>query len=81
MTTKFILLTGVSEQSTEDGIRKWMLQFGQVLHVEFIREGDAANRVAVVEMEISDAQAFFIVSRVSDYWHEGALVSARILIH
>ena len=31
--------------------------------------------------EVSEAQAFFIVSRISNYWHQSSLVSARLLSH
>jgi hypothetical protein len=81
MATKVLLLTGLGATSTEDGVREWMRGFGPVRHVEFVRDGNPAAPVAVVEMEISEAQAFFIVSRISDYWHEGSLVSARLMVH
>lgn len=81
MTTKVLLLTGLDAASSEDRIREWIRQFGPVRHVEFVRDGDATAPIAVVEMDISEAQAFFIVSRISDYWHEGALISARLMAH
>ncbi|HEX8964181.1 MAG TPA: RNA-binding protein [Rhodocyclaceae bacterium] len=81
MTTKVILLTGLGAASTADGIREWMRRFGPVVHVDFVRDGNAAAPLAVVEMEVSEAQAFFIVSRLTNYWHEGSLVSARLMVH
>jgi len=81
MATKVILLSGLRAASTEDGVREWMRGFGPVTHVAFVRDGNAAAPLAVVEREISEAQAFFIVSRISDYWHEGSLVSARLMVH
>ena len=81
MTTKAILLTGLRSTISVDGIRDWMCEFGPVYHVEIVRGGNAAAPLAVVEMEVSEAQAFFIVSRISNYWHEGSLVSARLLFH
>lgn len=81
MTTKKILLTGLGPATTEGEIHSWLSGYGQVIHVDLVREGDAQAPIAVVEMDISDGQAFFVVSRISSYWHDGALVSARLLIH
>jgi hypothetical protein len=81
MTTKTLLLTGLNAGSTEDGIREWMRRFGPVTHLKFVRDGNAAAPVALVEMQVSEAEAFAITSRISDYWHEGSLVSARLMLH
>lgn len=78
---KKILLMGLSPTVTEAGIRSWLSGFGAVRTVELVREGDAAAPVAVIEMDISDGQAFFIESRICNYWHDGSLVSARLLNH
>jgi hypothetical protein len=76
---KKIMLMGLSPTTTEDGVRSWLNGYGQVSHVDIVREGDDHAPIAVVEMDISDEQAFFVVSRISSYWHDGALVSARLL--
>jgi len=78
---KKILLTGLGPASDEAGIREWLGEFGAIVAVEFVRDGDAKAPLAVVAMEITDGQAFFIVSRISNYWHDGSLVSARLLPH
>lgn len=78
---KHLLLTGLSPTATETAIRSWLSGFGSVVGVDLVREGSAATPVAVVQMDISDGEAFFIVSRISNYWHEGALISARLLPH
>lgn len=78
---KKIMLMGLSPTTTEDGVRTWLSGYGQVNHVDLIREGDAQAPLAVVEMNISDGQAFFVVSRIQSYWHDGSLVSARLLVH
>ncbi len=75
-----ILLMGLSPTTTEAEVRTWLSSFGPVLSVDIVREGDAKAPVAVVEMDITDAQAFRIVSRISNYWHDGSLVSARLLV-
>ncbi|HEX8989888.1 MAG TPA: hypothetical protein VF816_18155 [Rhodocyclaceae bacterium] len=77
MATKTILLTGLGRTATENGIRDWMRNFGPVVQVDFVRDGDASAPLAMVQMDVSEAEAFFIVSRISGYWHDGSLVSAR----
>ena len=78
---KKILLIGLNTAATAAGVRSWLSGFGAVLRVDLVREGNAQAPVAVVEMDISDGQAFLIVSRINGYWHEGSLVSARLLPH
>jgi len=78
---KKILLMGLGPNTTEDGVRSWLSGFGTVIDVELVREGDSTAPVALVQMDITDAEAFFIVSRVCNYWHDGSLVSARLLNH
>jgi hypothetical protein len=72
---------GLGLTATEDGIRSWLSGFGPVRNVVFVREGSARAPVALVDMDIADAQAAFIVSRIQNYWHNGSLVSARLLLH
>lgn len=78
---KKILLLGLSPTTTEAGVRSWLSRYGQVSHVAFVREGGIRNPIAIVEMAISDGLASFVVSRISRYWHDGALVTAYLLIH
>jgi hypothetical protein len=81
MTTKTILVTGLGCGVTEVGVQSWLARFGPVVQVDMIREGNAANPYALVQMDIGDAAAATLVSRLSNYWHEGALVSAWLLHH
>lgn len=81
MTTKKILLTGFGSGVTEVGIHSWLGRFGTVVRVDIIREGHAADPLALVEMQIGNGTAAFLVSRLSNYWHEGRSVSARLLHH
>jgi hypothetical protein len=78
---KKILLRGLSPTTTEAGIRTWLSRYGQVSHVAIVRDGDIQKPVAVVEMAIADELAFFVVSQIHRYWHDGSLVSAYLLIH
>lgn len=78
---KRILLIGLTATASEAGIRSLLSGFGAVRNVNLVREGDASAPLAVVEMDISDGQAFFIVSRLSNYWHDGSLINARLMTH
>ena len=81
MTTKKILIMGLGAGTTEAAIRSLLGRFGPVVQVSIVREGDADNPVALVEMDIDDAAAANLVFRLSNYWHEGAIVTARLLHH
>lgn len=78
---KKILLIGLAPTATEAGIRSWLNGFGTVCNVALVREGNSMAPVAMVDIDISDAQATFIVSRIQNYWHDGSLVSAHLLLH
>lgn len=78
---KKILIMGLSATASEAGIRSWLNGFGPVVNVEIIRDGDAKAPLAIVAMDLTDGQASFIVSRIQCYWHDGSLVSARLLMH
>jgi hypothetical protein len=75
MTTKKILLTGLGATTTEESILAWLGEFGPVLRVDIIRDGDTEHPVVLVEMGIGSEAAANLVLRLSDYWHEGKQVS------
>jgi hypothetical protein len=81
MTSKNILLMGLRATASEAGVHSLLSAFGAVRKVALVRDGDPTAPVALVEMDINDGQAFLIVSRISRYWHDGSLVSARLLNH
>jgi hypothetical protein len=81
MTTKKSLLMSLSAPASETGIRSLLNDFGSVRKVDLVREGDPTAPIAVVEMDVSNGQAFLIVSRISRHWHDGSLISARLLNH
>lgn len=78
---KKIMLTGLAPEVTEAAIKTSLEKVGPVRHVTIIRDGDPANPVVIVEMDISDLQAFNLVSRVTDFWHDGHTINARLLLH
>jgi hypothetical protein len=78
---KKIMLTGLGGDVSEQRIRESLERVGPVVNVTIIREGDASTPVVIVEMDINDEQAFRITSRVTDYWHDGHMLNARLLLH
>ena len=81
MVTKKFAITGLGPATTKDSVLIWLGSFGPIVDVEIIRDGDAAAPIAVVEMDIGDEQAFLLTSRISNYWHDGYIVSASLLHH
>lgn len=79
---KRILLTGISPESTEESLRTAIEpHFGPIDRVEIVRDGDAGNPMAILDMPLSDQQAFRMVQRITDIWHDGRRVNARLLLH
>jgi hypothetical protein len=81
MATKTILLTGLASGATELGVQSWLDNLGIAARVGVFHEEDTSNPYALVQMDISDAAAAALVSRLNHYWHEGAMVSAWLLHH
>ena len=78
---KKIMFTGLSPEVTEETVRTSLEKLGPVHSVSIVRDGDAQSPVVVVQMELSDEQAFNLTSRVTDYWHDGHMINARLLLH
>lgn len=78
---KKIMLTGLQPDVTEEGIKEALEKFGPVLRVSIIRDGDPNAPWVIVEMAISDVEAYQLTSRVTDIWHNGKMVNARVLLH
>jgi len=81
MSTKKFLLVGIGADSTEESIATWMSRFGPIQHVKIIRDGDPNDPVALLEMAIGDGAAAYLLSHLAGYWHEGRLLTARLLHH
>lgn len=78
---KKILLTGVAIDISEERVREKFASVGPVHAVEIIREGDPDHPMVIVTLDISDELAFTIVSRVTNFWHEGNLITAQLMLH
>ena len=78
---KKIMFSGLLPDVTEEAVRKSLEKVGPVHTVSIIKDGDASAPLVIVEMDISDVQAFQLPSRVTDYWHDGHMINARLLLH
>lgn len=81
MSTKKFLIVGISADSTEESIGAWMSRFGPIQQVKIIRDGDPNDPVALLEMDIGDGATVYLLSHLTGYWHEGRLLTARLLHH
>lgn len=79
MTTKKFLLMGIDADSNEESLRTWLSRFGQIERVEIIRDGNPDAPVALVEMHIGDGAAGYMLYHLTDYWHDGKLITAQLL--
>lgn len=75
-----LLMTGLSSEATEDRVKAGMEKLGPVTQVEIIEKGNGAAW-AIIEMPITDEQAFRITRQVTDIWHDGQFVNISILNH
>ena len=78
---KKIMFSGLDASVTEEAVRAQLEQLGPVRSVTIARDGDASSPLVIVEIDISDDLAYRITSRVSDYWHNGQMINARLLLH
>jgi len=81
MTTKKFLIMGLVANSTEASIHTLLRRFGLVERVAIIRDGNPDEPVALVEMGIGDGAAAYLLSHLSDYWHQGKRITAQLLHH
>lgn len=78
---KKILFNGLPAEVTEEGIRTSLEKLGPVHSVTIFRDGDPQAPAVVVEMDISDELAFNLTTRVTEFWHDGRMLNAHLLLH
>ena len=81
MATKKILIKGLGADASEATVRSRLDRFGPVVRIDIIHEGSAADPAALVEMDIGDKAAEYLVYRLNRFRHEDAVVSALLLNH
>lgn len=79
---KTIVLTGLASTVTEEEIRALLeVHYGSVEKVEIVRDGNPDLPLALVHMPLSDEAAFTLVQRLTDLWHSGHRINARLMLH
>ena len=76
-----LLVTGLRLGVTVDEVRLGMEKLGPVDTIEIVssqRENEK-DCWAIVEMPISAEKAEQIANRVTDLWHDGAMVNIRVM--
>ncbi len=75
-----LLLTGLPMDATVDRVKSGMEKLGPVTEVEIVDKGLGAVW-AIVEMPITDDQAFRMTRQVTDIWHDGKFVNLTVMNH
>ena len=78
---KKILLTGLNSDVTAEKLGEALSRFGEVIAVQIVRDGDPDAPIAIVQMNISDQQSHILTTRITDIWHAGQRVNARLILH
>ena len=78
---KKIMFTGIGPEATEEAIRESLERVGPVVDVTIVRDGDPKHPYVVVTMNIDDDTAYRLTTRVTDYWHNGHMINARMMLH
>lgn len=78
---KKIMLTGFDGGIDEQTIRQALDKVGPIHRIQIIRDGNTDSPVVIVEMAISDELAHKLTNRVTDYWYDGHMVNAHVLLH
>ena len=81
MAMKKFLLTGFGPATTKENIQSFLGEFGPVVEVDILRDGNATLLVAFVEMDIGDEQALHLTSRFNNFRHEGHRVNVWRVLH
>lgn len=76
------MLTGLPPDTDAARIRAEIEpHFGTIERVEIVREGTDEHPWAILHMYLDDEAAFRLTQRITDIWHQGHRVNARLLLH
>lgn len=76
-----ILLTGLQPDFDPLALRERMAQFGPVVDVQTVRDGDPQQPWAVVEMALGVAEATEVARRIDGIHHVDRFIRARVMLH
>ena len=74
-----ILIRGLDAGISEDAIRSRLERFGPVVRIIIERDGRAPLPTALVEMDVSDLAAQYLVFRLNSLWQPHADTRAELL--
>jgi len=78
---KKILLTGLPPDVDPDKLKERMAQFGPVLRIDIITEGDAGNPWVIVEMDLELVAAQAIAQRIDGIYYIDRFIGAHVMTH
>lgn len=76
---KKILIKGLDAAVGEAAIRSGLARFGSVVRVAIERDQASAMPIALVEMDISDMAAEYLVFRLNSLWRKDSEARAELM--
>ena len=74
-----ILIRGLDAAVNETAIRSGLARFGSVVRVAIERDQASAMPIALVEMDISDMAAEYLVFRLNSLWRKDSEARAELM--
>ena len=74
-----ILIKGLDAAVGEAAIRSGLARFGSVVRVAIERDQASAMPIALVEMDISDMAAEYLVFRLNSLWRKDSEARAELM--
>ena len=74
-----ILIRGLDAAVGETAIRSGLARFGSVVRVAIERDQASAKPIALVEMDISDMAAEYLVFRLNSPWRKDSEARAELM--
>lgn len=78
---KKIIFTNLPTDVTDELVKKTLGHLGKIREIHIIKDGDPNHSVVTILIDISDEQAFELISQVKDYWFCGRLVNAHLMLY
>jgi hypothetical protein len=76
-----IVLSGLQPDFDLEALRDRMLQFGPVVDIQAVRDGDPEHPWAIVEMALDVAAATELARRIDGIYYIDRLIRARVMLH
>ncbi|MYM67347.1 RNA-binding protein [Pseudoduganella sp. FT55W] len=76
-----VILTGLHEDASETSVEEELTRFFQVKQVEMIRQGEADNPWAVIEVADSYEHVWNVCNQLRGVFHRGKAIHLYIPLH